>query len=230
MSKKNIKVIILIGILTVILCSPKFSFAFGPAPFNDATVSKQIRENTQLIVEEYSKAGKLREEDSNMDLVLFSKDITIKAFEKSGYDFSKTIALMAEKGIDKDAALFKEIILPLIIQIEYSADGDTEIFSETDAKNLFKLSVSANSKDKNMDIPDYNLTKRDEIDSLLKKKWNDMTSAIKRYDIEGALEYFMPDKREMYRELFNPTSGDIKPLICAIKKIEIKDIDLGEVK
>lgn len=226
--------IILTGILTCLINIPASSFAYGPAPFNDASVVNKIRENMNVTMEEYSERGKMPEDLSGMDLALFFKETTIEAFKKSGYDFSETIALMAEKGIDKDDVLFQEIILSLIIQIGYAADGDIEIaskiFSETDTKNLRNISLAGTSKGKNMDLPDFNLFEQDEIDSLLKRKWKDMTNILKKGDIEGALEYFHSDKRDMYRRLFSSSPDEIGILVSTIKKMVIKDFDLNEVK
>ncbi len=43
---------------------------------------------------------------------------------------------------------------------------------------------------------------RDQLDNLLKKKWDEMKSALMRGDVEGAVGYFAENSRDMYRYNF----------------------------
>lgn len=222
-----------IGLFIISLNSPSFSLANRSAPFNDVSVVKQLKENIRIVEEDYFKKGKYPKDDSKIDMALFFKAKNIEAFKKGGYDFSKTISIMAKQGFNNNDVLYQEIILPMIIQISYSGDGDQDflfkVFSKKDARNLIKLTLTQNAKEQNRDLPDYNVYDRDEIDLLLRKKWDNMTGALRNGDIEEALQYFVSRKRSAYRELFGASPDTVKAIIGTIKNLELTHFDVSEV-
>lgn len=221
--------IVAIGILFCLSLFPSFVFADGAAPFNNESVIKELKENIETLKQKYFNSHPGNDADN---YTLAIKESYIGAFNKSGYDFSTTISKMANEGFNKDDMLFKDIIFIMIIQItgEDNADFLFKIFLETDAGNLLKIILTQDAEGRDRNLPDYNIFGRDKIDSLLRKKWKDMTAALKKGKIEEALDYFVPEKRPAYKEVFGTYPDKIKYVIETTKNMELVDFDLFKVK
>jgi hypothetical protein len=224
--------IVAIGIFACFSIFPSFAFSTGPAPLNEESVVRQIKENMAKSLEDYVKEGGDLEDDANM--ALFIKESHEEAFKDCGYDFSKTIPKMAQEKFSQEDALFKKIILPLIFQISYMGKGGPyslfEVFPEKDARNLIKIGLTQNAKNQDRDLPDYNVYGRAEIDSLLRNRWESMTSALRDGNLEEAIKYFIFKKRTAYKGIFGTSSGKVKCIIETTSNMEIVDFNFSEVK
>jgi len=229
--KLNLVSIIDSVILLSFIIFSSFAFASGPAPLNDESVVREIKGNIPKIQQAYLEEK--GHPEAGINTALFLKNIQEEAFAESGYDFSDTLSKMANEGFNKEDRLVNGLILPLIFQISYMGEGVdflSKVFSETDAKNILKIMFTLNAKNQDRDVPDYNVYDREEIDLLLRDKWESMTSALKNGDIEAAIQYFVSKKKSAYREVFSTSSGKIKYLIESTKNMEILDFNLSRVK
>jgi hypothetical protein len=66
-----------------------------------------------------------------------------------------------------------------------------------------------------------NVLARDEIDALLKSKWNGMKAALVTNDIERALVFFTPEQRGRYRTLFTVLGGQIAQIAAGMEDIQL---------
>ena len=66
-----------------------------------------------------------------------------------------------------------------------------------------------------------NIITRDELDVMLKAKWNGMKGRLALYDIEGALDYFSYGSKEEYRQIFNLLPQDLPSLVSNMQGIEL---------
>ena len=224
--------IVAIGIFICFSNFPSFAFANGTAPLNDELVVRRIKENIAKFQKDHFKEkGNL---EDGINLALFIKESHEEAFKDCGYDFYETISKMAQEGFNKEDKLFKELILPLIFQISYMSKGEPgslfEVFPEKDARNLIKIGLTQNAQNQDRDLPDYNVYSRDEIDSLLRNKWESMTSALRDGNLEEAIQYFVSKKRTAYKEIFGTSSGKVKCIIKTTNNMEIVDFNFSEVK
>ncbi|OIN95816.1 MAG: hypothetical protein AUJ48_02510 [Deltaproteobacteria bacterium CG1_02_45_11] len=224
--------IVAIGIFICFSNFPSFAFANGPAPLNEESVVRQIKENMAKSLEDYVKEGGDLEDGAGM--ALFIKKSHEEAFKNCGYDFSKTISKMAQEGFNKEDKLFQELILPLIFQVSYMGEGGPEsmfeVFPENDARNLIKIGLIQNAKNRDRDLPDYNVYGRAEIDLLLRNKWESMTSALRNGNLKEAIQYFVSQKRPAYKEIFGTSSGKVKCIIKTTNNMKIVDFNFSEVK
>ncbi len=66
-----------------------------------------------------------------------------------------------------------------------------------------------------------NVLARDQMDALLKAKWNVMKAALTRNDIEGALLHFTPEQQPRFRVLFTGLSGQMAEITRDMGDIQL---------
>jgi hypothetical protein len=65
---------------------------------------------------------------------------------------------------------------------------------------------------------------REEMDALLRSKWDGMKEALSHGNINEALNYFVKDSREEYREIFELLAPQLPALVSAMREINVVDI------
>jgi hypothetical protein len=68
------------------------------------------------------------------------------------------------------------------------------------------------------------------LNTLLKGKWNGMKAALAAGNIEGGLDYFLPQSQERYREAFNAISADLPQIFANLPDVEMIYAKEGRVK
>lgn len=66
-----------------------------------------------------------------------------------------------------------------------------------------------------------NVLARDQMDVLLKGKWNSMKAALIANDIEGALQFFTPPQQPRFRTLFTAFSAQIAQIVQNMQDITL---------
>jgi hypothetical protein len=69
-----------------------------------------------------------------------------------------------------------------------------------------------------------NVLSREEMDALLKSKWEGMKAALSQGNINEALNYFIRDSREEYREIFELLAPQLSALVSAMREINVVEI------
>ena len=64
----------------------------------------------------------------------------------------------------------------------------------------------------------------EEIDALLRSKWEGMKAALSQGDVNNALNYFVKDSREEYREIFELLASQLSSLISTMREINMVEI------
>jgi hypothetical protein len=62
---------------------------------------------------------------------------------------------------------------------------------------------------------------RDQVDALLKAKWNGMKAALMAGNIEGALLFFTPEQRARFRTLFTALSAQLPQIAQDMQDIQL---------
>jgi len=65
---------------------------------------------------------------------------------------------------------------------------------------------------------------REEMNALLKSKWEAMEGALGQGNIDEALNYFITDSREEYREIFEVLAPQLPALVSAMREINMVEI------
>src|SRR5207249_3951474 len=63
--------------------------------------------------------------------------------------------------------------------------------------------------------------RRDQMDALLKSKWNGMKAALEASEIEGALLFFAPEQRSRFRTLLMGLRAQISQLAQDMQEIQL---------
>ena len=69
-----------------------------------------------------------------------------------------------------------------------------------------------------------NILSREEMDSLLRSKWEGMKAALGQGDINEVLNYFVTDSRGEYREIFELLTPQLPALVSAMREINMVEI------
>jgi len=64
----------------------------------------------------------------------------------------------------------------------------------------------------------------EEIDALLRSKWEGMKAALSQGDVDNALNYFVKDSREEYRDIFELLASQLSSLTSAMREINMVEI------
>jgi hypothetical protein len=75
-----------------------------------------------------------------------------------------------------------------------------------------------------------NVLSRDELDALLKSKWEGMKTALINGDIEGALDYYLENSRERYRGIFSALGNHVQEIASNMQPIELIYMNNGLAK
>ena len=70
-----------------------------------------------------------------------------------------------------------------------------------------------------------NVLSKGEMDVLLKAKWDEMKGALSQGNITEALNYFLKDSREEYREIFELLAPQLSSLVSAMREINMVEIN-----
>ncbi len=117
--------------------------------------------------------------------------------------------------------------------ISYSGPGGVEWLSSTQEEYRVRLTAEGiHTFTANVLGPDGNtiyqdtaiivVQNRDQLDGLLKKKWDEMKAALMRVDIEGAVGYFVAGSRDKYRQIFTQLGSDkINSIFSNISEIRL---------
>lgn len=117
------------------------------------------------------------------------------------------------------SALYSSIMMFLLATSAFSAheipvftNKDVERFNastsqKSDGGTFDKTEISTSQapalKEKNEQSTDeMGEAEKQQIDRMVKQIWFSMANRLRSGDIEGALEYFIPQRRDAYRELF----------------------------
>jgi hypothetical protein len=65
---------------------------------------------------------------------------------------------------------------------------------------------------------------REEMDALLRSKWEGMKTALGQGNVSEALNYFVKDSREEYREIFELLAPQLPALVSAMREIYMVEI------
>jgi hypothetical protein len=71
---------------------------------------------------------------------------------------------------------------------------------------------------------------KEEIDALLRSKWESMKSALINQEIEKALQYFADDNRELYREIYTDLGSNLPQIINEMNDIQVIVVEDGIAK
>lgn len=101
-----------------------------------------------------------------------------------------------------------------------------EVKISTEGTYTFTVSASGPGGMTYQDSVTITVQSKTALDTLLQAKWNEMKSKLSERDIEGGLEYFIGQSRDLYRPAFTALSDQL-PLIFAdmsvIEMIYVKD-------
>ena len=74
------------------------------------------------------------------------------------------------------------------------------------------------------DITIVNVLSREAMDALLRSKWEGMKTALGQGNISDALNYFVTDSREEYREIFELLAPQLPALVSAMREINMVEV------
>lgn len=183
-------------------------------------------------------AGKDGQDFRTSGFVVAMRKANEKVLRKNGYNLSEILSRIAEKGLDEDDVLGREIIVPLISGTIYTLSNCCDLISElfkiypeADAKSILKIMLAQNTKEAERVLPDYNVFTREKVDSLLRNKLEDMKKALVSGNIEKALQYFMPKKKDAYKRMFETSPETMIGAVKSIQKMEMTEFDiLGQAR
>jgi PKD repeat protein len=69
-----------------------------------------------------------------------------------------------------------------------------------------------------------NVLSREEMDALLRDKWEGMKGALSQGDVDNALNYFVKDSREEYRDILELLASQLSSLTSAMREINMVEI------
>jgi hypothetical protein len=169
--------------------------------------------------------------DPDEEYVSIMQEAYREVFEDNGYDFSKTLSIVASDNFNKESALVKQIVAPMVVRIIYILSNSKEFFEnpfvplskfygEIDSKNILKLNLAMSVRNPNLNSADYNVFTLKEIDPLLREKWESMRQDLAAGNIEEAMQYFVLDKREAFRKVFE-NSSEAAALLKNVENLEL---------
>ncbi len=72
-----------------------------------------------------------------------------------------------------------------------------------------------------------NVLSREEMDSLLRSKWEGMKARLLEGDVEGAMDFFNESKREAYRRLLKALSANLPAIVSEMSDIQLIQYTAG---
>ena len=87
-----------------------------------------------------------------------------------------------------------------------------------------KVTVTDNQGNTYTETTLVNVLSREEMDALLRSKWEGMKGALSQGNINEALNYFVKDSREEYREIFELLAPQLPALVSAMREINMVEI------
>jgi hypothetical protein len=121
-------------------------------------------------------------------------------------------------------------------KIDFDRDGTTDLEQATDedithvynTQGMYYPTVTIEDSTGNTytETTVINVLSKDEMDTLLKGKWEGMKEALENGDIEGALSYFAEDYQQLYRNLFTNLSAQMPQVaqdMAEIQLVSVKD-------
>jgi hypothetical protein len=116
---------------------------------------------------------------------------------------------------------------------DFNGDGTPEI-TGTDATVVFqfqfpglyfpRVTVTDNQGNTYTETTLVNVLFREEMDALLRSKWEGMKGALSQGNITEALNYFVKDSREEYREIFELLTPQLLVLVSSMREINLVEI------
>ena len=116
---------------------------------------------------------------------------------------------------------------------DFNGDGapeitvpDPQVIAQYQYPGLYfpRVTVTDNQGNVYTETTIVNVLSREEMDALLRSKWEGMKEALKQGNISSALNYFVTDSREEYQEIFELLASQLPSLISAMTEINMVEI------
>lgn len=118
--------------------------------------------------------------------------------------------------------------------IDFDGDGtidleqatDEDITHEYNTKGMYYPTVTIEGSNGNThtETTVINVLSKDEMDTLLKGKWNGMKEALKSGDIESAVSYFTENNQQLYKNLFTNLSAHMPQVVQEMAEIQLVSV------
>lgn len=116
---------------------------------------------------------------------------------------------------------------------DFNGDGVIEIIgpnpsvtAQYQSPGLYfpKVTVTDNQGNTFTETAMVNVLSGEEMDVLLRSKWEGMKTALAQGNISEALDYFITDSRDEYREIFELLASQLTALVSAMREINMVEI------
>ena len=116
---------------------------------------------------------------------------------------------------------------------DFNGDGIPEItgiestvIAQYQSPGLYfpRVTVTDNQGNTYTETTMVNVLSRDEMDALLRSKWEGMKGALGQGNINEALNYFIEDSKEEYQEIFELLASQLPALVSAMGEINMVEV------
>jgi hypothetical protein len=130
--------------------------------------------------------------------------------------------------------------VPVTIELDFDGDGTVDFIGTTlqDASFTYTLpglyfpsvTITDVGGARITATTGVNVLARDQMDALLKGKWDGLKTALMASDINGALSYFLPLQQDRFRTLFTALSAQIAQIAQDMQDIQLIYVIENEAK
>ena len=179
--------------------------------------------------------GAYGEASITVDASIPSQDVLLIANPESGVPDSTT-------GLFSVTLRVETTLTNPVSQYRWDLDGNgvidqvgatlTKVTAQYQAVGIYYPTVSVTDTKGNTYTAAtiVNVLSRDELDALLKSKWEGMKTALINGDIEGAIGYFAESSQERYRGIFNAVQSQLSDMVAGMNTIQFIHADNGIAK
>jgi YVTN family beta-propeller protein len=192
---------------------------------------------------------------SNVPLTIGENTITATATNASGNTYSKTITIYTNdtaqqvelsanitSGISPLTTYFSEStsFIPVLYQMDFEGDGIFDYTGTTfedishtySSEGIFYPTVTVIDDLGNIysDTIAVMVLSKTEIDTLLKGKWKRMKDFLVEQDIEGALNYYLEESKQLYRDIYTAFFDQLPQLTQEMQDIQLIYLKSNTVK
>jgi hypothetical protein len=101
------------------------------------------------------------------------------------------------------------------------APGEYKVKMVTEGMYTFTISSTGPDGNTYQDTVTITVLNRTEIDKLLKAKWEGMKTALSNNDINGASNFFAPETKQLYTDMFSALSSQLPQLVQDMQSIQL---------
>ncbi|MFC1837412.1 hypothetical protein ACFLYW_01870 [Thermodesulfobacteriota bacterium] len=107
--------------------------------------------------------------------------------------------------------------------VDITQTGDFEYDLSFSFPGIYTLTYTATDDQNNIFEHDVlvNVLDRNELDTLLRAKWDGMKAALASGDVEGGLDYFLEVSQDRYRNIFNALQSELPQIVQNMQDVEL---------